>query len=284
MRVFSDCMGNLTLRVICCGLFLLVALPCRSQALRISAYATAGDIDRYLSSPRGMQSAEEAMRRLGITRIFLEGRRSDEHVTKERLRETRDYFAERGFQVAGGIATVPGQSFGTRQNEKLAWLNWEKAETRNDVARFFAENAPLFEELIIDDFYCTADTSPASQQARGSRSWSQYRRDLLTGLIQPMIRRPAKKANPRVRLTLKYPQWYDRFYIFGYDPLRMSPAFERIWVGTEVRNPLTQRMGYVQPTQGYMNFRWRRNILPPADSDGTGVRAQRAYFFRTGLS
>lgn len=248
------------MRAICQLLLLLVSVPCQSQPLRISVYATAGNVERYLSSPEGRQSAEAAMRRLGVTRIFLEGRRGDEYVAPQKLSEIRDYFAGRGFLVAGGIATVPGKSFGVRQNEKLGWFNWESAKTQEDIAQFFAENAPLFQELVIDDFYCTADTSPGSEKARGNRSWGQYRRDLLTGLIEPMIRRPASKANPGLRLTLKYPQWYDRLHLFGYDPLRMSPAFERIWVGTEVRNPLTQRMGYVQPTQGYMNFRWLGSV------------------------
>jgi hypothetical protein len=57
-------------------------------------------------------------------------------------------------------------------------------------------------------------------------------------------------------LILKFPQWYDLFQRYGYDPLRMPGHFDEIWVGTEVRDPETRRMGFVQPTQGYMNFRW----------------------------
>ena len=57
-------------------------------------------------------------------------------------------------------------------------------------------------------------------------------------------------------MILKFPQWYDLFQLYGYDPLRMPEYFDEIWVGTEVRDPETRRMGYVQPTQGYMNFRW----------------------------
>jgi hypothetical protein len=67
-------------------------------------------------------------------------------------------------------------------------------------------------------------------------------------------------VKPGVRLVIKYPQWYDRFHMFGYDPARMSPMFDAVWVGTEVRNPKTQRMGFVQPTQGYMNYRWLKSI------------------------
>jgi hypothetical protein len=71
-----------------------------------------------------------------------------------------------------------------------------------------------------------------------------------------MVFHPARNARPEVQLILKFPQWYDRFHLFGYDPPRMAAPFDQIWVGTEVRNPFTRRMGFVQPTEGYVNFRW----------------------------
>ncbi|MCZ2147846.1 MAG: hypothetical protein LC126_08710 [Bryobacterales bacterium] len=237
---------------------------------RVSVYATAGDIGRYLQTEDGRVKAAAAMKGLGVSRVILEGRRGDEYVDPATMRAVRDWMTGQGFAVAGGIATVPGKSFGVRQNESLGWLNWQAAKTQADVAGFFRENAPLFDELIVDDFYCTADTSAESERARGNRSWGEYRRDLLTGLIEPMMIRPAREANPKVRLTLKYPQWYDRFEKFGYDPPRMSPKFDRIWVGTEVRNPETQRMGFAQPTMGYMNFRWLRSV--------SGEKVEGAWF------
>jgi len=112
----------------------------------------------------------------------------------------------------------------------------------------------------VDDFFCTGDTSPASKQSRGNRAWSEYRRDLLVSLIEPLMLRPAREQRPDVRLIIKFPQWYDRFQLFGYDPARMSVPFDQVWVGTEVRNPLTRRMGFVQPTEGYMNFRWLSSV------------------------
>ncbi|MCZ7637078.1 MAG: hypothetical protein M5U12_14195 [Verrucomicrobia bacterium] len=233
------------------------------ESFTVSVYATAGDVLQHLATAEQRVRAAAVLAPLRVDRLFLEGRRGDEYVPPDLLREVRDDFHARGVRCAGGIATVPGSRFGTRQDSALSWLNWQSAKTQSDVAQFFRENAPLFDELIVDDFYCTADTSAESEVARGSRSWGEYRRDLLVSLIEPMIVRPAKDAHPGVRLILKYPQWYDRFHLFGYDPARMSPPFDAIWVGTEVRNPQTRRMGFVQPTEGYMNFRWLQSVAGP---------------------
>jgi hypothetical protein len=236
------------------------ALANAEEPLQLSVYATAGDVRRYLATAEGREKAAPLLQGLGVSRLFLEGRRGDEYVPPETLAEVRDFFAARKIRSAGGIATVPGGSFGKRQNEALDWLNWEDAKTRRDVAGFFTENAPLFGELIMDDFFCTADTSPASARARGERTWAAYRRDLLVSLIKPSLAEPARAVRPAVRLIVKFPQWYDRFHLFGYDPPRMAAQFDQVWVGTEVRNPRTRQMGFVQPTEGYMNFRWLASI------------------------
>lgn len=235
-------------------------LAAGEAGLRISVYATAGDVQGYLAADDRRVKVVEACRRLDISRVFLEGRRGDEYVPPDVLAAARDFLAAQGIDSAGGIATVPGGQYGTRQNEALGWLNWESERTQQDIAGFFRENAPLFGQLIVDDFFCTADTSPPSEQARGARSWSDYRRDRLVSLIEPLMIQPTRLANPATKSILKFPQWYDRFHLFGYDPPRMAAFFDQIWVGTEVRNPKTRRMGYVQPTEGYMNFRWIASI------------------------
>jgi len=236
--------------------FITVAAP----PLRVSVYVTAGGVEKHLANEESRRKTLEVLRPLKVSRLFLEGRRGDEYVPPDKLRAIADWLRQQGLEVSGGIATVPGSSFGVRQNGGLNWLNFQAEKTQRDIAAFFRENAPLFDQLIVDDFYCTADTSAESQRARAERSWADYRQDLLVSLVEPMMLMPARSVRPGVRVILKYPQWYDRFHLFGYNPQRLSPYFDAIWVGTEVRNPETQRMGYVQPTQGYINFRWIRAV------------------------
>lgn len=228
--------------------------------LSISVYATAGDVQTHLAAAEDRAQILPLLHRLNVSRVFLEGRRGDEYVPISTLAKVRDFFESRGIRVTGGIATVPGSRFGVRQEGGLDWLNWEAAKTRQDIADFFADNAKIFDEIIVDDFFCTGDTSAQAARGRAGRSWSAYRRDLLVSSIGPLMARPARRARQNVRLIVKFPQWYDRFHVFGYDPPRMAEHFDAVWVGTEVRNPRTRRMGFVQQTQGYMNFLWLKSI------------------------
>jgi len=225
-------------------------------SLQLSVYCTAGDVDHYLGTADARQQVLHVLQPLKVTRVFLEGSRGDQYVSPERLRELRDWFAAQGIRCSGGIATVPGGNFGQRQQGGLDWLNWESQKTQAGVVAFFTEEAPVFPELVVDDFFCTGDTSPEAEQAKGKRSWGEYRRDLLVSLINPLMVNPTRAAHRQTRLILKFPQWYDRFQLYGYDPLRMPERFDQVWVGTEVRDPETRRMGFVQPTEGYMNFLW----------------------------
>jgi hypothetical protein len=213
-----------------------------------------------MAAPEGRQRVLRTIQPLEVSRLFLEGRRGDSYVSPSQLREIRDFFTAHGIHCSGGIATVPGANFGTRQTGGLDWLNWESPKTRADVTQFISQNAPIFEEIIVDDFFCTGDQSPEAKQAKGSRAWGDYRRDLLVSLIEPLMTKPTRTANRRTKLIIKFPQWYDRFQIFGYDPPRMSAQFDQVWVGTEVRDPETRRWGFTQPTEGYMNFRWLTSV------------------------
>jgi hypothetical protein len=123
-----------------------------AAALELSVYCTAGDVGRYLGTADARQQVLHVLQPLNVGRVFLEGRRGDQYVSPAQLRELRDWFAAQGIQCSGGIATVPGGNFGQRQQGGLEWLNWENQKTRTDVAAFFAENAPVFPELVVDDF------------------------------------------------------------------------------------------------------------------------------------
>ncbi len=224
--------------------------------LRLSVYITAQTLAGPLSTEAGRRESVSMLRANGVTKVYLEVYRSGLVVPKNTLVAASAFYRQNGFEVTGGIATFPGDNFGVTEKGKLGWFNFQNQKTQDDLRNVMEQVAPIFDTFIIDDFLCTSDTSLESTAAKGSRSWSQYRRDLLTGLSKTVFIDPAKKSNPNIKMIIKYPQWYDRFHLFGYDVAREPGLFDEVWVGTETRGQYTPRFGYVQPYEGFVNYRW----------------------------
>lgn len=230
--------------------------------LRLSTYITIGAVQNQLNDPVGRREAVSVMRSLGITKAYIETYRSGHVAQAELLKTIRDHFLGNGIEVSGGIATTPGEDFGVRQDGLYSWFNFQHPKTQADLEKVVRLTAQIFDEMIIDDFLCSDDKSELSNQARGERSWSQYRMDLMTDLAERLFIKPAREENPDITIIIKYPQWYDRFHMFGYDIPRESKLFDRVWIGTETRGPETRRMGYVQQYEGFVNFRWISSFTP----------------------
>lgn len=228
--------------------------------LKLSVYITAHTVERLLTTAEGRREAISLMRANGITKVYIEVYRSGLVVSPELLGQVTNYFEQNGFEVVGGIATVPGKDFGVKQEGQLGWFNWQNPKTQQDLKQVMLDAAPHFDTFIVDDFLCTGDTSLESKAAKGERNWSAYRRQLLTELATSIFIEPAKSVNPDIHMIIKYPQWYDRFHMFGYDVESGPKLFDEVWVGTETRGQYTQRFGFVQPYEGFVNYQWIASI------------------------
>ncbi len=233
----------------------------RSHDLQLSIYITAHAINNLLATEAGRREAISIFRGNGITKAYLEVYRSGLVINQLLLEKVRDTFLKHDIEVVGGIATVPGGDFGVKQEGKLGWFNWQNPKTQNDLKEVVKMSAKVFNEFIIDDFLCTADTSQESKSAKGSKNWSKYRSNLLTKLSTEIFIEPAKEVNPDIKMIIKYPQWYDRFHLFGYDLETEPQLYDKVYVGTETRGQYTQRYGFVQPYEGFVNYRWIKDIV-----------------------
>ena len=232
----------------------------RKADLQLSVYVTAHTVVQQFYTEAGRREAISVLHCNGISKVYVEVYRSGLVIPPDSLKSVVGFLEKNGFEVVGGIATVPGDDFGVKQEAQLGWFNWQNPKTQNDLRKVMEESAPVFKTFIVDDFLCTADTSMESKTAKGDRSWSEYRRSLLTELSKSVFIQPAKEKNPELKIIIKYPQWYDRFHLFGYD-LSTEPAlFDGVWVGTETRGQYTQRYGFVQPYEGFINYRWIKTL------------------------
>ncbi len=232
----------------------------RVDDLQLSIYITAQTVENLLADETGRREALSIFRCNGITKAYVEVYRSGLTIEKSLLEEVKAFFLKNDIEVVGGIATVPGGDFGVKQEGPLGWFNWQHPKTQEDLKGVMRMAAGIFDEFIVDDFLCTSDTSLISKTAKGNMSWSQYRMDLLTGLSTEIFIKPAKEVNPDITMIIKYPQWYDRFHLFGYDVEREPALFDKVWVGTETRGQFTQRFGFVQPYEGFISYRWMSDL------------------------
>lgn len=235
----------------------------RMGDLRFAVYATSAQVESLARDEAVRAQAWNAIRQMGITKVFVEVYRGGHVVAETDLIAVRNWLQGIGIDVVGGIATVPGGDFGKRQEGPLGWFNWQNAKTQRDLSRVMRQAAPIFDTFIIDDFLCTADVSDESEQAKGSRGWGEYRRELMSEMARSVLIGPAREANPSITMIVKYPQWYDRFHLFGYDTETLPQMFDRVWVGTETRGRTTQRFGFVQPFEGFVNYRRLADIAGP---------------------
>jgi len=232
----------------------------RQDDLQLSTYITAHAVNGLLSDEAGRREAISLLRCNGITKVYIEVYRSGLVIEKELLEDIRDFFEENRIETVGGIATVPGKDFGVRQEAQYDWFNWQNPKTQADLKEVMMMSADVFDEFIIDDFLCTDDTSAESKAAKGDRSWSQYRRDLLNELSESIFIGPAKSINPDIELIIKYPQWYDRYHLFGYDVEYKNALYDKVWIGTETRGKNTPRYGFVQPYESFVSYKWMNSL------------------------
>lgn len=77
---------------------------------------------------------------------------------------------------------------------------------------------------------------------------------------------PAKKVNPKVKVIIKYPNWYDHFHGLGFNLEEEPLYFDGLWTGTETRDP-----GSAQHLQNYLSYnvvRFFDNIAPGKNGGG----------------
>jgi len=232
----------------------------RYNDLRLSSYVTVNDTLELANDPEARERALELLRGLGISKVYVETYRGGHLPEEEELRAVHDFLRDAGFDVAAGVATVPGGDFGVAANAGLTWFNFQSEKTQRDLEHMIRRTARVFDEIIIDDFMCSGDLSAESAAARQGRSWSQYRRDLLTAVSQKSLIGPAREERPDVHMIIKYPQWYDLFHIYGYDVERTHQLYDEVFVGTETRSARRQRFGFTQPYEGFINYRWFRDL------------------------
>ncbi len=249
-------------------LMLLTAMRCQSQTLwdlangnkgllKISTLFTAQNVRDHLGNEEGIDKAIDWCKNTGVTHVFLETFRSRYTADRKTLEHAKKRFAAEGFDVSGCVTTTQIGKFSTGWNVISCFTN---KGTQEQLQEIFEYTASIFDEIMIDDFLFTDCQCDECKAARGNRTWADYRCELMVRMSRERILKPARAVNPDVQIIIKYPQWYDNFHNRGYEVLRQTADYEKIWVGTETRDYENERWGGKVQYEAYYIMRWLGGI------------------------
>lgn len=238
---------------------------------RFSTLFTAHDVKNHLSGEEGRVKAREWCRNTGVTKVYIESFRDGYEAEAQALIAARDDFRKAGFVVSGCVTTT---GVGKKSTGWSTVSCYTDRATQEKIREIFQRTAGMFDEIMIDDFWFTDCTCSDCESARKSRkvktgshevavsgdSWEAYRCELMLQVSHDCVLEAARKVNPKVKIIIKYPQWYDRFHERGYEVRRETEDFDWIWAGTETRDYGDQRWGGTVQYEAYFVMRWLGGI------------------------
>ena len=172
----------------------------------------------------------------------------------------KKFFQDRGIKVSAGMGLTVQESTGFQS------YCYSTPADRDQVKAMTEFTARHFDEIILDDFYFTNCKCERCIAAKGDKSWTQFRTEQMDEVSKDLIIGPAKAVNPKVRIIIKYPNWYESFQGLGYDLAVQPKLFDAIYTGTETRDAnFGQRL---QSYQSYLQTQYFNNIKPGGNQGG----------------
>jgi hypothetical protein len=216
----------------------------------------------------------ELTRQVHIDKIYLETYRDAGNMVDEQtLNTAKKFFEDRGIETAGGITLTISER---NRFETFCYSNPEHRQKVREIVEYTAKH---FDEVILDDFFFTNCKCELCIKAKGDKSWTDFRLDLMTEAAQELIVGPAKKVNPKVKMVIKYPNWYEHFQGLGFNLETEPKIFDGLYTGTETRDPIRSNQ-HLQQYLGYLIFRYFENIKPGGNGGGWVDTGGMAYIDR----
>jgi hypothetical protein len=251
----------------------------KQQVHRFSTLFTAQQVRDFLSTESGIDAAVDWCQKTAVTKVYVEVFRDGYQANRETLKHAKQRFQKAGIEVSGCVTTT---DVGKRSTGWKVISCYTDLPTQQRLQAIFEYAAGLFDEVMIDDFWFTDCACPECDAARrtktvrvGERSypvsgdtWEDYRCELMVRVSEDRVLKAAKRVNPQARLIIKYPQWYDQFHERGYEVLRETADFDRIWVGTETRDYQDRQWGGTPQYEAYFIMRWLDGIGGPKCGGG----------------
>ena len=216
---------------------------------------------QQMKDPAWLESHWAAVsKNMKVDKIYLETHRDTVIVDQATLDQAKKFFLSKGVKVAGGITVTISER---NQFETYCYSNAEHRQMLQKVVEFTARN---FDEFILDDFFFTDCKADSDIAAKGDRTWTQFRLAQMDEAARNLVIKPAKAVNPKVKIVIKYPNWYDHFQNLGFNLETEPKLFDAIYTGTETRDPSGNQ--HLQQYHGYSIVRYFENLKPGGNGGG----------------
>jgi hypothetical protein len=195
-----------------------------------------------------------------VDKVYLETTRNAQLATESEVTALKNFFAGRGIKASAGLGLTVNEPNGFQS------YCYSTPADRDRVKAMTEFTARHFDEIILDDFFFANCKCDRCIVAKGDRSWTRFRTEQMDEVSRELIIAAAKAVNPKVRILIKYPNWYESFQGLGYDLAVQPGLFDAIYTGTETRDPnFGQRL---QPYQSYLQTQYFNNIKPDGNQGG----------------
>src|SRR3954467_12606548 len=232
---------------------------------RAAIYVTVADTKRLADRATFDRQFARVSAQLRFDKVYIEAYRDHLFATDEELDRVKSFFREKGIETSGGITLAAGGSGG-----QFGTFDYENPADRAECERAVRLISRHFDQIILDDFFFYNTKSDSDIAAKGNRSWTQYRLERMRQIARDFVIAPAKAANPRVQVIIKYPNWYEHFQGTGFDLDREAQMFDAIYTGTETRDPvITDQL--LQQYESYEIYRYLSNVRPDGRNLGGWV-------------
>lgn len=249
----------LTALALCVALPMLAGKP-KFQNFKVSTYIRAQDVARMDDETFLKATWQTVSEQVDIDKIYLETHRDAFTVPEKTMRKVKKFFESKGLEVGGGITYTRSEP---TDFETYSYARPDERKVVREVAEYTAK---LFDDFILDDFFFIDLKNDDEIGAKGSKSWTDYRLRLMADAGRELVVNPAKAVNPKVKVIVKYPNWYDHFQGLGFNLEEEPSYFDGIWTGTETRDP-----GSAQHLQNYLSYhivRYFDHVAPGKNGGG----------------
>ncbi|HTV39132.1 MAG TPA: hypothetical protein VMF08_01045 [Candidatus Sulfotelmatobacter sp.] len=251
-------------QVLLCVL-LAVGFRCAASNYRnfdVAIYIPASVVHSFEDPSKLQNDWNVISNQLKVDKVYIESQR--DHLTNSDalLDRVKQFFLDRGVRVAGGMALSDGGNGG--QFQSFCYTDPNDRAFIKSASELAARH---FDEFIQDDFFFTSTKYESDIRAKRRKSWTQFRLQLMDAAAENLIIKPARAVNPRVRLIIKFPNWYEHYQGNGYDLDKESKLFSGIYTGTETRDPVITDQ-HLQEYQSYEIMRYLDNVAPGRNGGG----------------